>query len=145
MKRLTVLMLALTLATPAWSADRIKATLGQRGNWDTAIIHLGAKAGIFARHNIEVETVYTSGSGETPAAGDFRQRRSRLRGRHARRDGGLREGRAGAHHRRAGDRRGRLLVREGLLADQDPEGHRRQDDRVFDARLVDPLASCSPS
>src|SRR6187401_2168370 len=65
MKRLTVLMLALTLATPAWSADQIKATLGQKGNWDTAIIHLGSKAGIFARHNIEVETVYTSGSGET--------------------------------------------------------------------------------
>src|SRR6187401_1952399 len=65
MKRLTVLMLALTLATPAWSADRLKATLGQKGNWDTAIIHLGTRAGIFARHNIEVETVYTSGSGET--------------------------------------------------------------------------------
>src|SRR6187401_769970 len=65
MKRLTVLMLALTLATPAWSADQLKATLGQKGNWDTAIIHLGTRAGIFARHNIEVETVYTSGSGET--------------------------------------------------------------------------------
>src|SRR6478735_12755218 len=65
MKRLTLLMLALTLATPAWSADQLKATLGQKGNWDTAIIHLGTKAGIFARHNIEVETVYTSGSGET--------------------------------------------------------------------------------
>ncbi len=64
MKRLTVLMLAL-MATPAWSADQIKATLGQKGNWDTAIIHLGTRAGIFARHNIEVETVYTSGSGET--------------------------------------------------------------------------------
>ena len=67
MKRLDLLdARAATLALrPRWSADQIKATLGQRGNWDTAIIHLGTKAGIFAKHNIEVETVYTSGSGET--------------------------------------------------------------------------------
>ena len=67
MKRLTTLTLAICAlaATPAWSADVIKATIGQRGNWDTAIIHLGTKAGIFAKHNIEVEPTYTSGSGET--------------------------------------------------------------------------------
>ncbi len=67
MKRLTTLTLALAAlaATPAWAADQIKATIGQRGNWDTAIIHLGTKAGIFAKHNIEVEPTYTSGSGET--------------------------------------------------------------------------------
>ena len=58
--------LALCLsAAPAFAADSIKATIGQRGNWDTAIIHLGTKAGIFARHNLEIEPVYTSGSGET--------------------------------------------------------------------------------
>src|SRR6187399_749295 len=66
MKRLALLALISALAaTPAWSADQIKATLGQKGNWDTAVIHLGTRAGIFAKHNIEVETVYTSGSGET--------------------------------------------------------------------------------
>ena len=64
MKRLT-LALALAFATPASAADQIKATIGQRGNWDTAVIHLGTKAGIFAKHNIEVEPTYTSGSGET--------------------------------------------------------------------------------
>ena len=52
-------------ATPAFAADTIKATIGQRGNWDTAIIHLGTKAGIFEKHNIELELIYTSGSGET--------------------------------------------------------------------------------
>ena len=31
-----------------------------------------------------------------------------------------------------------VLVREGEFADQVAEGHRRQDDRVFDQRLVDP-------
>jgi NitT/TauT family transport system substrate-binding protein len=66
MKHLTALTLALAaLATPAWSADTLKATLGQRGNWDTAVVELGTKAGIFKKHDLEIETTYTSGSGET--------------------------------------------------------------------------------
>jgi len=44
---------------------KLKLTIGQRGNWDTAIAHLGAKAGIFRKHNLELELLYTSGSGET--------------------------------------------------------------------------------
>jgi NitT/TauT family transport system substrate-binding protein len=50
-------------AAPA--ADALKATIGQRGNWDSAVVHLGSKAGIFRRHGLEVEAIYTSGSGET--------------------------------------------------------------------------------
>jgi NitT/TauT family transport system substrate-binding protein len=74
MKRLTTLALAfaafaatpaLLIATPAWSADQLKATLGQKGNWDTSVIELGTRAGIFKKHDLEVETIYTSGSGET--------------------------------------------------------------------------------
>ena len=56
---------ALLLTTPAWSADQLKATIGQKGNWDTAVIELGTRAGIFKKHDLEVETIYTSGSGET--------------------------------------------------------------------------------
>src|SRR3954453_15034332 len=67
MKCLAALALAagLLAATPAWSADQLKATLGQKGNWDTAVIELGTRAGIFKKHDLEVETIYTSGSGET--------------------------------------------------------------------------------
>jgi NitT/TauT family transport system substrate-binding protein len=74
MKRLTTLALAfaalaatpaLLIATPAWSADQLKATLGQKGNWDTSVIELGSRAGIFKKHDLEIETIYTSGSGET--------------------------------------------------------------------------------
>jgi NitT/TauT family transport system substrate-binding protein len=50
---------------PASAADLLKLTVGQRGNWDTSIAHLGDKAGIFKKHGIELEIVYTSGSGET--------------------------------------------------------------------------------
>jgi NitT/TauT family transport system substrate-binding protein len=56
---------ALSAMQPAYAADMFKVTVGQRGNWDTAVCHLGEKAGIFKRHGIELEIIYTSGSGET--------------------------------------------------------------------------------
>jgi len=56
---------AIVLAAPATADDLVKMTIGQRGNWDTAITHLGEKAGIFRKHGIQMEMIYTSGSGET--------------------------------------------------------------------------------
>jgi ABC-type nitrate/sulfonate/bicarbonate transport system substrate-binding protein len=56
--------LALT-ALPARADDIVKLTIGQRANWDTSVAHLGSKAGIFKKHGIEVDMIYTSGSGET--------------------------------------------------------------------------------
>jgi NitT/TauT family transport system substrate-binding protein len=55
----------LAVPLPASAADLVKLTIGQRGNWDTSVAHLGDKAGIFKKHNIQLEMVYTSGSGET--------------------------------------------------------------------------------
>jgi NitT/TauT family transport system substrate-binding protein len=57
--------LILALAQPALAADKLKMTVGQRGNWDTAVLHLGEKAGIFKKHDLELDIVYTSGAGET--------------------------------------------------------------------------------
>jgi len=54
-----------TLTAPAAADDVVKMTIGQRGNWDTAITHLGDKAGIFKKHGLQLEMIYTSGSGET--------------------------------------------------------------------------------
>ena len=56
---------AVATAMPAAAEDKVKLTIGQRGNWDTAICHLGTQAGIFKKHGLELEMVYTSGSGET--------------------------------------------------------------------------------
>src|SRR5215831_7118471 len=66
-RNLTAAMTALAWlgATSAWADDLVKMTIGQRGNWDTSIAHLGDKAGIFKKHGIELEIIYTSGSGET--------------------------------------------------------------------------------
>jgi NitT/TauT family transport system substrate-binding protein len=68
MNRITGFALAAALAVtalPARADDLVKLTIGQRANWDTSIAQLGTKAGIFKKHGIEVEMLYTSGSGET--------------------------------------------------------------------------------
>jgi len=45
--------------------DTLKLTVGQRGNWDTAVSEVGQRAGIFKKHGLQLEIVYTQGSGET--------------------------------------------------------------------------------
>ena len=61
---LTVAVLAVTTFS-AHAQDVVKLTVGQRGNWDTAVAHIGDKAGIFKKHGITLDVTYTSGSGET--------------------------------------------------------------------------------
>jgi NitT/TauT family transport system substrate-binding protein len=56
---------AIALTGESLADDLVKMTIGQRGNWDTAVPHLGEKAGIFKKHGITMEMVYTRGSGET--------------------------------------------------------------------------------
>jgi NitT/TauT family transport system substrate-binding protein len=58
-------VIAAALTGPASAEDLLKLTIGQRGNWDTAIAELGTKAGIFKKHGLTLEMIYTSGSGET--------------------------------------------------------------------------------
>jgi NitT/TauT family transport system substrate-binding protein len=61
--------LALALAaSPALAADTLKLAIGQRGLWDSAIAEIGTQAGIFAKHDLELQVFYTSGGGETQQA-----------------------------------------------------------------------------
>jgi NitT/TauT family transport system substrate-binding protein len=61
--------LALALAAgPALAADTLKLAIGQRGLWDSAIAEIGTQAGIFAKHDLELQVFYTSGGGETQQA-----------------------------------------------------------------------------
>jgi NitT/TauT family transport system substrate-binding protein len=61
--------LALVAAvTGARAEDTLKLAVGQRGNWDTSISEVGQLAGIFKKHGLALEIVYTSGSGETQQA-----------------------------------------------------------------------------
>jgi len=49
----------------AMAEDALKLTIGQRGNWDTSVSEIGQRAGIFKKHGLVLEMVYTQGSGET--------------------------------------------------------------------------------
>jgi NitT/TauT family transport system substrate-binding protein len=52
-------------AGAASAQDKLKLAIGQRGNWDTSVSELGQRAGIFKKHGLELEIVYTQGAGET--------------------------------------------------------------------------------
>jgi NitT/TauT family transport system substrate-binding protein len=73
-KSMTRLLLAAALcgqallATVAHAQDVIKIAVGQRGNWDTSVSELGQRAGIFKKHGLVLELLYTQGGGETQQA-----------------------------------------------------------------------------
>ena len=52
-------------ATPAFAADTLKLAVGQREIWHGAP---AARAGIFRKHDLDLELLFTSGSGETMQA-----------------------------------------------------------------------------
>ena len=64
---LAALVLGLALGT-ACAQDTIKIAAGQRGNWDTSISEVGQRAGIFKKHGLVLEILWTQGAGETQQA-----------------------------------------------------------------------------
>ena len=62
-----VLALAVSV-TAAQAEDTIKLAIGQRGNWDTSISEIGQRVGIFKKHGLVLDMVYTQGAGETQQA-----------------------------------------------------------------------------
>ena len=48
--------------------DTLKVAAGQRGNWDTTIAEVGQQAGIFKKHGLKLEILWTQGGGETQQA-----------------------------------------------------------------------------
>src|SRR4030081_1602087 len=63
-----VLALALFGVAPASAEDTVKLAVGQRGNWDTSVSEIGQRAGIFKKHGLTLDLVYTQGAGETQQA-----------------------------------------------------------------------------
>ena len=59
---------SLNFILPVYAEDLIKLAVPQRGNWDTSTPDLGSKVGIFAKHGIKLEILYTAGAGETVQA-----------------------------------------------------------------------------
>src|SRR5215217_108667 len=65
---LTAAVLLFSLQTVALAQDVLKVAVGQRGSWETGISDLGQRGGIFKKHGLELQIVYTQGSGETQQA-----------------------------------------------------------------------------
>jgi NitT/TauT family transport system substrate-binding protein len=63
--RLAAFCLAVALASPAAAADLLKIASPQRGSWEGAIPELGRQQGIFQKHGIDLDILYTAGGGET--------------------------------------------------------------------------------
>ena len=64
-----IAVLGLAFAAPLASAqDTLKLAAGQRGNWDTSVSEVGQRAGIFKKHGLVLEILWTQGAGETQQA-----------------------------------------------------------------------------
>jgi NitT/TauT family transport system substrate-binding protein len=48
--------------------DSLRLAVGQRGNWDTSVAELGQRDGIFRKHGLTLDILYTQGGGETQQA-----------------------------------------------------------------------------
>ena len=66
LKRTILLGIGIALvAGPAVAQDKVRAAVGQRGNWDTLFIPQGVEAGIFKRNGVDVDITWTRGGAET--------------------------------------------------------------------------------
>jgi NitT/TauT family transport system substrate-binding protein len=59
---------AFAQASAANAQDSLRLAVGQRGNWATSVAEIGQRAGIFRKHGLALEILYTQGSGETQQA-----------------------------------------------------------------------------
>jgi NitT/TauT family transport system substrate-binding protein len=62
------LALALGAARSAAAQDKLTVSVPQRGAWDTGISDLGQRAGIFKKHGLELDILYTEGGAESQQA-----------------------------------------------------------------------------
>ena len=67
-RALAALGLVAAAVPSALAQDTLKVAVGQRGNWDTSVSELGQRAGIFKKHGLTLEILYTQGGGETQQA-----------------------------------------------------------------------------
>ena len=63
--RCLLALVVMATVTGALAEDTLKLAIGQRGNWENAAPELGQKAGIFKKHGLTLELLYTQGAGET--------------------------------------------------------------------------------
>ncbi len=63
-----ILALSAIRPAPASAEDTLRLAVGQRGLWDTAVAELGQRGGIFRKHGLSLDILYTQGAAETQQA-----------------------------------------------------------------------------
>src|SRR6516164_11331653 len=66
MKTVSILLCAatFTLIRPAAAEDTLKVAIPQRGTWDTSISEIGQKTGIFKKHGLNLDLLFTGAGAE---------------------------------------------------------------------------------
>src|SRR5262249_56200270 len=70
MTRLTTLLLLIAagagvLPAASHADDMLKLAVGAPNNWDSGLPDIGKRAGIFKKHGLNLDILYTNGGGET--------------------------------------------------------------------------------
>jgi NitT/TauT family transport system substrate-binding protein len=60
-----IVFASLALASTAAAEDKLRLAVGAPNNWDTCVSDVGLRAGIFKKHGLDLELLYTQGGGET--------------------------------------------------------------------------------
>jgi NitT/TauT family transport system substrate-binding protein len=70
MRRLVLLAVAAIFAAgaPAAAQEKLRVSVPQRGLWDTGVSELGRRAGIFKKHGLDLDILFTSGGAESQQA-----------------------------------------------------------------------------
>ena len=63
-----LILLMLAFAPASRAQEQLRLAVGQRGNWATSVAAVGERAGIFKKHGLALDLLYTQGSGETQQA-----------------------------------------------------------------------------
>jgi NitT/TauT family transport system substrate-binding protein len=64
-RTLAAALVLLSASSAAAAQDALKITIGQRGGWEQCVSELGQNVGIFKKHGLALDVLYTQGSGET--------------------------------------------------------------------------------
>jgi NitT/TauT family transport system substrate-binding protein len=62
---LAIVLASAVLAAAAAAEDKLRLAVGAPNNWDTGVSDVGVRAGIFRKHGLDLELLYTQGGGET--------------------------------------------------------------------------------
>ena len=68
LRLLSAFLLSVSLCASAHAQDKLVIASGAQGNWETAAAELGRSSGIFKKHGLDVQLLWTQGGGETQQA-----------------------------------------------------------------------------